>query len=265
MPAAMTARAAAPARFVGMRRAAAPAPRAATLAAPLAGRPAAGRRALQVSASVVAEPVSLTVKGLDGSSKGSENLALKVVEDDKAKGLVHRYIVTVRQNARQGTASTKTRAEVRGGGRKPVKQKGTGMARQGSTRTPLKPGGGVVFGPKPKDWTIKMNQKERQLAMGTALQNAACDMVVVDGLESFSEVKTKSLVDALSKVGVDVMSEHAILLTNGKNENVFKSGKNVKKLCIADVNNVNIYDLLRADKVVVEQPALAVIQEKYGA
>jgi len=97
----MTARAAAPARFVGMRRAAAPAPRAATLAAPLAGRPAAGRRALQVSASLVAEPVSLPVKGLDGSSKGSENLALKVVEDDKAKGLVHRYIVTVRQNARQ--------------------------------------------------------------------------------------------------------------------------------------------------------------------
>lgn len=221
---------------------------------------------MQVRASLVAEPASLSVKGLDGSSKGEQSLSLKVVEDDKAKGLVHRYIVTVRQNARQGNASTKTRAEVRGGGRKPIKQKGTGNARQGSTRTPLKPGGGVVFGPRPKDWSIKMNQKERQLAMGTALQNAACDMVVIEGLEgAFNEVKTKSLVEAMSKVGVDVMKEYTILLTNGKNEQVYRSGRNVEKLCISDVANVNIYDLLRADKVVVEEPALAFIQEKYGA
>ena len=138
---------------------------------------------------MVAEPASIDVKGLDGSSKGSDTMALKVASEDKAKGLVHRYLVTVRQNARQvrpmcqtysrsvphacvsrtkeedmcigrgtvlidifalrqGTASTKTRSEVAGGGRKPIKQKGTGNARQGSTRTPLRPGGGVIFGPK---------------------------------------------------------------------------------------------------------------------
>ena len=109
----------------------------------------------------------------DGASAGTATLDVKVAKPDVAKGLVHKYVVMVRQNARRGTASTLTKSEVRGGGRKPFKQKGTGNARAGSSRTPLKPGGGVVFGPKPKDWSIKMNKKERRLAMATAIQSAA--------------------------------------------------------------------------------------------
>jgi len=146
-----------------------------------------------------------------------------------------------------------------------LKQKGSGNARQGSSRTPLRPGGGVIFGPKPKDYTIKMNQKERQLAMATALQSAASDTVVVEALSGkFEDRKTKSMVSALSNVGVDVMSEHTLLLTSGKNEDAFLAGRNIQKLTIADVACVSIYDVLRADKIVVEQPAMDFILEKYG-
>lgn len=94
-----------------------------------------------------------------------------------------RYLVTVRQNARRGTACTKTRAEVRGGGRKPYAQKGTGNARMGSKRSPLLPGGGVIFGPRPRDWSIKMNKKEKRLAMATAIQSAADSITVVEDLK----------------------------------------------------------------------------------
>lgn len=257
----LSAKSAAPCRFVGLRRVAAAAPSAPSVAA---RRP--GAASLQVRAAVVAEPATLEVKGTDGSSKGTASLALRVAEDGKAKGLVHRYLVTVRQNARQGTASTKTRSEVRGGGRKPIKQKGTGNARQGSTRTPLRPGGGVIFGPKPKDWSVKMNQKERKLAMATALQSAACDMTVCEDLAGkFEDRKTKSMVAAMSAMGVDVMSEHTLLLTNGKNDDAYMAGRNIERLCIADVAIVNVYDVLRADKVVVEEAAMAFINDKYAA
>ena len=130
------------------------------------------------------------------SKSGTAELDLDTAPAETAEGLVHRYVVMIRQNMRQGTASTKTRSEVRGGGRKPMKQKGTGNARQGSRRTPLRPGGGVVFGPKPRDWTIKMNKKEKRLAMATTLQNAACDTIVVEDLDAsgkFSERKTRSM------------------------------------------------------------------------
>ena len=111
-----------------------------------------------------------------------------------------------------------------------------------------------------------MNQKERQLAMATALQSAAVDMVICEDLSGkFEEKKTKSMVTALSNLGVDVMEEHTILLIKGKNENALISGRNIKKLCIADVTNVNVYDLLRADKVIVEEPAMEFIKEKFGA
>lgn len=150
-----------------------------------------------VHASTIAAPASLDVKKVDGTATGSEQLALKVAEET-ARGLVHRcvihaspgaatprhrYLVTVRQNARRGTACTKTRAEVRGGGRKPYAQKGTGNARMGSKRSPLLPGGGVTFGPRPRDWSIKMNKKEKRLAMATAIQSAADSITVVEDLK----------------------------------------------------------------------------------
>lgn len=131
----------------------------------------------------------------------------------------------------QGTASTLTRAEVRGGGRKPYAQKGTGNARIGSRRTPLKPGGGVVFGPKPKDWTIKMNKKERRLATATALASAAGDAVVVDGL-TLPDAKTKTLVSRLAALGADPMTQHVLVIADLVSENLVRAAKNVERLTV---------------------------------
>jgi large subunit ribosomal protein L4 len=164
----------------------------------------------------------------------------------------------------QGSASTKTRAEVSGGGRKPLKQKGTGQARKGSTRTPLRPGGGISFGPKPRDWTIKMNKKERRLAMGTALQSAADDMVVVDSFATLEEEpKTRALVKICKNIGVDVMAEHALIITGAKNDLVKRCGKNVERLKINQSDGLNVYDVLRADKIIIEEDALQVMHERY--
>lgn len=158
-----------------------------------------------------------------------------------------------------------TRSEVSGGGRKPYKQKGTGNARLGTTRTPLRPGGGVSFGPKPRDWSISMNKKEKRLALSTALQSAAVDMVVVeDFAESFQEIKTKSLTEKLAVVGADVSTEKTLLILNEPNEFVQLSGRNVERLFINTANAVQVYDLLGADRVVVEKSALAYINEYYG-
>jgi len=165
----------------------------------------------------------------------------------------------------QGTASTLTRSEVRGGGRKPYKQKGSGNARLGSKRTPLRPGGGVVFGPKPRDWSISMNKKEKRLALSTALQSAAADMIVVDGFaEEFAEIKTKSLVEKLAALGIDIYNEKALVVLNELNENVYLSGRNIERLAINTANAIQVYDLLAADKIIIEKAALDYVNEYYG-
>jgi large subunit ribosomal protein L4 len=164
----------------------------------------------------------------------------------------------------QGTASTLTRAEVRGGGRKPYAQKGTGNARIGSRRTPLKPGGGVVFGPKPKDWTIKMNKKERRLATATALASAASDAVVVDGL-TLPDAKTKTLVSRLAALGADPMTQHVLVIADLVSENLLRAAKNVERLTVNRAGALNAREILKADRVVIEEGALAAINEFYGA
>ena len=200
----------------------------------------------------------------DGASAGTATLDVKVAKPDVAKGLVHKYVVMVRQNARRGTASTLTKSEVRGGGRKPFKQKGTGNARAGSNRTPLKPGGGVIFGPKPKDWSIKMNKKERRLAMATAIQSAAPAMIVVDDLSAkVSTPKTKEMAGALKAWGV-AEGEKAYLITKDASENVTLSTRNMAKVVQSDIKHLNVYDVLNADKVVVEESALSYINDFYG-
>lgn len=215
---------------------------------------------------MVAAPAELEVKSLDGTDAGTASLSLKVAEDS-AKGLVHRYLVYAQQNARRGTASTLTRSEVRGGGRKPYKQKGSGNARRGSKRSPLMPGGGISFGPKPRDWSIDMNKKERRLALATALQSASKDMVVVDDFSTFQEIKTKSLLQKLENVGVG-QEKNTLLILNEPNGYVIRSGRNVEKLAInvigGPAGGIQIYDVLRADRIVVEKSALAYINEFYG-
>jgi large subunit ribosomal protein L4 len=206
----------------------------------------------------------LPVKSADGADVGTEQLALKVARPETAKGLVHRYVVYTLQNKRRGTASTLTRSEVRGGGKKPYKQKGTGNARRGSSTSPLFPGGGVTFGPKPKDWSISMNKKERRLALATALQSAASDVVVVEDIkQAAADGKTKSLVSALSKIaGFD----RKVLLVLGESDAmVMRAGRNVEKLTINVAANVQVYDVLNADVIVMEKSALQAINSAYGA
>lgn len=225
----------------------------------------AARRQLLVQASVQAAPATLPVRKMDGADAGSASISLKVAEPDTANGLVHRYLVHVRQNARQGNASTLTRSEVRGGGRKPYKQKGSGNARRGTRRSPLMPGGGISFGPKPRDWTTNMNKKERKLALATALQSAAADMIVCDDFSALDSVKTQALVAGLGAMGADVESEKVLLIVNEPNQNVYLSGRNVPTLAINTANAVQVYDVLNADKIIVEKAALAYLNEWFGA
>jgi len=168
-------------------------------------------------------------------------------------------------NARQGTASTKTRAEVRGGGRKPWRQKGTGRARAGSIRSPLWRGGGVIFGPKPRDYEIKMNRKERRLALRTALSSRSEDLIVVaDFAEQLARPKTKELMAAIARWGVEPKAKVLLILPE-RTETIYLSARNIANLKLISATQLNVYDLLNADKILTTASALEKIQEVYSA
>ncbi|KAM3114237.1 50S ribosomal protein L4 [Phormidesmis sp. 146-33] len=208
--------------------------------------------------------VDCVVKDWQGAESGQTSIDLKVAKAETSKGVVHRALVRQLANQRQGTASTKTRAEVRGGGRKPWRQKGTGRARAGSNRSPLWRGGGVIFGPKPRDYTIKMNRKERRLALRTAFQSRVEDLIVVqDFADQFSRPKTKEMTQALTRWGVEPDSK-VLLIVAERNETVYLSARNIEKLRMISANNLNIFDLLNADKIVATASAITMIQEVYG-
>jgi large subunit ribosomal protein L4 len=167
-------------------------------------------------------------------------------------------------NARQGTASTLTRAEVAGGGRKPYKQKGTGRARQGSIRTPLRPGGGIVFGPKPRSYTLAMNRKERRLALRTALMSRVADITVVKGFaQGLESPKTREITAALQRFGIAADAK-VLLVIDGASEEVRLSVRNLEKVKLIAADQLNVFDLLNASKLVLNEEALAKIQEVYG-
>jgi large subunit ribosomal protein L4 len=151
---------------------------------------------------------------------------------------------------------------VRGGGKKPYKQKGTGNARRGSSTSPLFPGGGVSFGPKPKDWSIKMNKKERRLALATALQSAAPDMVAVDAV-SVPDGKSKTLVSALAKAGADP-AKKTLLIVAQADEMVRRAANNVEKLRVNTADALQVFDVLNADVVVLEKAAVDKLQQLYA-
>ena len=189
---------------------------------------------------------------------------LKVAKESSASDLVHRAVVRQLANARQGTASTLTRAEVAGGGRKPYKQKGTGRARQGSIRTPLRPGGGVVFGPKPRSYTLGMNRKERRLALRTALMSRSADLVVVKGFaEGLSAPKTKEIIAGLGRLGIADGAKVLVVL-HSPSDVVRLSVRNLEKVKLIAADQLNVFDLLHASSLVVSEEALAKIQEVYG-
>lgn len=208
--------------------------------------------------------VECVVKNWEGQEASTASLNFKVADQDVASHIVHRALVRQMNNARQGTVSSKTRAEVRGGGRKPWRQKGTGRARAGSNRSPLWRGGGVIFGPKPRDFSVKMNRKERRLALRTAFQDRLDDLIVVEAFDDkFSRPKTKDLLEALTRWGVDVDSK-VLLIIAEKQELIYLSARNIENVKLITAHNLNIYDLLAADQLVVTAPAIEAIQEVYG-
>lgn len=207
--------------------------------------------------------INCVVKNWQGENVGEQTLELKVAKEENAVHIVHRALVRQLAHARQGTASTKTRAEVRGGGRKPWRQKGTGRARAGSIRSPLWRGGGVTFGPKPRDYELKMNRKERRLALRTAFDSRNEDLILVEDFSAqLSQPKTKELVAALKRWGID-QEKKILMILPEISENVALSGRNISYLKMIKASNLNIQDLLAAHKIVSTPEALNQIQELY--
>jgi large subunit ribosomal protein L4 len=207
---------------------------------------------------------SCVVRDWQGKEAGKATLDLKVAKEATAVDLMHRAVLRQQAHMRQGTASTLTRSEVRGGGRKPYKQKGTGRARQGSVRTPLRPGGGVIFGPKPRSYNLAMNRKERRSALRTALMARVDDITVVkDFGTSLEAPKTREITAALGRLGIAADTKVLIVLTN-PSEMVRRSVRNLDKVKLISANHLNVFDLLHANSLVVGEDALTTIQEVYG-
>ena len=207
---------------------------------------------------------SCVVRDWQGKEAGKATLDLKVAKEATAVDLMHRAVLRQQAHMRQGTASTLTRSEVRGGGRKPYKQKGTGRARQGSVRTPLRPGGGIIFGPKPRSYSLAMNRKERRSALRTALMARIDDITVVkDFGTSLEAPKTREITEALGRLGIAADTKVLIVLTN-PSEMVRRSIRNLDKVKLISANHLNVFDLLHANSLVVGEDALTTIQEVYG-
>ncbi len=175
--------------------------------------------------------------------------------------LVHQAVVAQLANKRQGTQSAKTRSEVRGGGRKPWRQKGTGHARQGSTRSPQWTGGGVVFAPKPRDYSKKLNKKEAAGALKSVLTSKVNEekFIVLDELK-LDEIKTKKFVEVLNNLEV----AKALVVTKDNDKNVMLSARNIPDVKTSLTNTINVYDILKYDTVVITKDAVAAIEEVYA-
>jgi large subunit ribosomal protein L4 len=208
--------------------------------------------------------VNCVVRNWQGEEVGETTLELRVANEENASHIVHRALTRQMNNARQGNASTKTRSEVRGGGRKPWRQKGTGRARAGSIRSPLWRGGGVIFGPKPRDFEVKMNKKERRLALRTAFQSRTEDIIVVEEFaEQFPRPKSKELLSAIARWGIEPDTKVLLILPEPQ-LNVYLSGRNIELVNVILASSLNVYDVLAADKIIVTSTAIAKIQEIYG-
>ncbi|XP_023532270.1 50S ribosomal protein L4, chloroplastic-like [Cucurbita pepo subsp. pepo] len=214
--------------------------------------------------SISSQLATLPVLSFTGEKVGETVLDLKSAPPETARAVVHRAIITDQQNKRRGTASTLTRAEVSGGGRKPYQQKKTGKARRGSMRTPLRPGGGVVFGPKPRDWSIKINRKEKRLAISTAVASAAVNTIVVEDFgDKFEKPKTKEFIAALKRWGIDPKEKSLFLMTE-VSDNVRLSSRNIGTLKLLTPRTLNLFDILNSDKLVLTPAAVDYLNERYG-
>ena len=202
---------------------------------------------------------NVSVYNMEGKEVGTMELSDAVFGVDVNEHLVHMAVVAQLANKRQGTQKAKTRSEVSGGGRKPWRQKGTGHARQGSTRAPQSTGGGVVFAPTPREYTIKLNKKERRLALKSALTSRVQEnkLVVLDELK-LDAIKTKDMQNVLNNLKV----EKAMVVTD--NENVIVSARNIPNVITASVSTLNVFDILKYNTVVLDQAAVAKVEEVYA-
>lgn len=206
--------------------------------------------------------MSINVKVFDMSGKetGSIQLNENIFGVEVNQHVMHQAVVQYLANQRQGTKSAKTRAEVRGGGRKPWKQKGTGRARQGSIRSPQWTGGGVVFAPKPRDFSFKLNKKVKRLALKSALTTKVNEQkfIVLESL-NFDEIKTKKMASVLSSLNI---TKSLIVLENN-DKNVILSARNIPNVKTTGFNSINVYDILKYETFVVTKGALSKIEEVY--
>ena len=204
---------------------------------------------------------NVTVYNMEGNEVGTMELNDAIFGAKVNEHLVHLAVVSQLANKRQGTQKAKTRSEVSGGGRKPWRQKGTGHARQGSTRAPQWTGGGVVFAPKPRDYSFKMNKKEKRAALKSALTSRVVEnkFVVVDELK-LDEIKTKKFVEVLKNLNV----EKALVVLNDMDEKVIASAANIPTVKTTQTNELNVFDVLKYDTVVVTKAAVATIEEVYA-
>ena len=201
----------------------------------------------------------------DGKKADKVSIDLKVAKETSSADLIHRAVLRQLANKRQGNASTLTRSEVRGGGRKPYKQKGTGRARQGSIRTPLRPGGGVIFGPKPRSYNLDMNRKERRLALRTAFMSRVSDIKAVEDFGSTLEgPKTSEIINGLTRLGIE-NTEKVLVILDNPSEVIKKSINNIKKVKLISADQLNVFDILNANKLVIGQSAIDKIQEVYAS
>ena len=204
---------------------------------------------------------NVAVFNMEGKEVGTLDLSDAVFGVEVNEHLVHMAVVWQLANKRQGTQKAKTRSEVSGGGRKPWRQKGTGHARQGSTRAPQWTGGGVVFAPKPRDYSFKLNKKERRLALKSALTSKVVEnkIIVLDAF-NMDEIKTKKFKAVMDALKVS----KALVVVDGDNTNVVLSARNIPEVKTASTNTINVYDILKYDTLVVTQDAVATIQEVYA-
>lgn len=204
----------------------------------------------------------IDVYNIEGKKVSTIELNENVFGIKPNEKVVHSALVNYMANQRQGTASTKTRAEVSGGGRKPWKQKGTGRARQGSTRSPQWIKGGIALGPKPRDYRYTINKKERRLAIKSVLSSKVLEnnLVVVDKLQ-FKEIKTKQMVNALANLKVEGKT---LVVLPEKDLNVQKSAKNIENVKTTLTNTINVYDLLKYNKLLLTVDSVKAIEEVYA-
>ena len=205
---------------------------------------------------------NVALYNMEGKQIGDIALSDAIFGQEVNKSVLHQVVVNYLANQRQGTQSTKTRSEVRGGGIKPWRQKGTGRARQGSIRAPQWIKGGIALGPKPRDYSYTINKKVKALALKSALSSkvAEQEIIVVDDI-AMTEIKTKTIATMLKNFNVD---SKALIVTNDKNDNVVKSAKNIPGVGTAFTGSLNVYEILNHDKLIITKDAVSKLEEVYA-